>query len=115
MRANGWQRVEEGKREPVKNADLWALLRMGCAMVALYCASFRQVPRCIVLDLDDTFDAVHGGQQLRLYVPAGDDRKLDEAEKLADAGDFDGADKASGDFIRRSRTAASRCSGSIRP
>jgi hypothetical protein len=40
---------------------------MGRAMVALYCASFRQVPRRIVLDLDDTFDPVHGGQQLRLF------------------------------------------------
>jgi hypothetical protein len=25
------------------------------------------VPRRIVLDIDDTFDAVHGGQQLRLF------------------------------------------------
>jgi hypothetical protein len=32
-----------------------------------YCQSFRQVPRRIVLDIDDTFDAVHGGQQLRLF------------------------------------------------
>ena len=32
-----------------------------------YCESFRQVPRRIVLDIDDTFDAVHGGQQLRLF------------------------------------------------
>ena len=44
-----------------------ALLRMARAMVGLYCASFRQVPRRIVLDVDDTFDAVHGGQQLRLF------------------------------------------------
>ena len=43
------------------------LLRMGRAMVAQYCTSFRQVPRRIVLDIDDTFDAVHGGQQLRLF------------------------------------------------
>ena len=47
--------------------DVRALLRMGRAMVDLYCASFRQVPRRIVLDVDDTFDAVHGGQQLRLF------------------------------------------------
>ena len=40
---------------------------MAWAMVALYCASFRQVPRRITLDIDDTFDAVHGGQQLRLF------------------------------------------------
>jgi hypothetical protein len=43
------------------------LIRMARAMVALYCASFRQVPRRITLDIDDTFDAVHGGQQLRLF------------------------------------------------
>src|SRR3982751_1359442 len=47
--------------------DVRSLLRMGQAMVDLYCASFRQVPRRIVLDIDDTFDAVHGGQQLRLF------------------------------------------------
>ncbi len=29
-RANDWQRVEAGKREPVKNADLWALLLEEC-------------------------------------------------------------------------------------
>src|SRR5918993_1564698 len=47
--------------------DVRSLLRIGRAMVDLYCASFRQVPRRIVLDIDDTFDAVHGGQQLRLF------------------------------------------------
>src|SRR3954452_23980450 len=47
--------------------DARALLRMGRAMVDHYCLSFRQVPRRIVLDIDDTFDAVHGGQQLRLF------------------------------------------------
>ena len=47
--------------------DARALLRMGRATVDHYCHSFRQVPRRIVLDIDDTFDAVHGGQQLRLF------------------------------------------------
>jgi hypothetical protein len=47
--------------------DARALLRMGGAMVDLYCESFRQVPKRIVVDIDDTFDAVHGGQQLRLF------------------------------------------------
>ena len=47
--------------------DARALLRMGQAMVDHYCQSFRQVPRRIVLDIDDTFDAVHGSQQLRLF------------------------------------------------
>jgi hypothetical protein len=41
------------------------LLRMARAMVGLYCASFAQVPTRITLDIEDTFDAVHGGQQLR--------------------------------------------------
>ena len=30
-------------------------------------ALLRQVPKRITLDIDDTFDAVHGGQQLRLF------------------------------------------------
>jgi Transposase DDE domain group 1 len=47
--------------------DTRALLRMGRALVDLYCGSFRQVPRRIVLDVDDTFDAVHGTPQLRLF------------------------------------------------
>ncbi len=49
------------------------LLRVGGAFVDLYCASFRQVPRRITLDFDDTFDAVHGGQQLRLFNAYYDD------------------------------------------
>ena len=51
----------------IEMPDVRSLLRMGRAMVDLYCASFRQVPKRIVLDIDDTFDAVHGGQQLRLF------------------------------------------------
>jgi hypothetical protein len=47
--------------------DLRALLRMGKALINLYCASYARVPKRIVLDFDDTFDAVHGGQQLRLF------------------------------------------------
>src|SRR3974377_1511131 len=47
--------------------DARALLRMGRAMVDLYCESFTQVPKRLILDIDDTFDAVHGGQQLRLF------------------------------------------------
>lgn len=52
----------------LENLPDWrALLHMGRAMVALYCASFAQAPRHITLDIDDTFNAVHGGQQLRLF------------------------------------------------
>ena len=47
--------------------DVRALMRMGRAMVDLYCGSFASVPKRITLDIDDTFDAVHGGQQLALF------------------------------------------------
>src|SRR5512132_1089726 len=38
--------------------DARTLLRLGRALVDVYCGSFRQVPKRIVLDIDDTFDAV---------------------------------------------------------
>jgi hypothetical protein len=41
-----------------------ALKRMMAAMVELFCDSFAEVPRRIVLDIDDTEDRVHGHQQL---------------------------------------------------
>jgi Transposase DDE domain group 1 len=44
-----------------------ALKRMMAAMVDLFCDSFPEVPRRIVLDIDDTEDRVHGGQQLSLF------------------------------------------------
>lgn len=47
--------------------DARALLRMGAAMVDHYCQSFRRVPNRITLDIDDTFDTVHGAQQLCLF------------------------------------------------
>ena len=37
------------------------------AMVDQFCASYRRAPASIVLDIDDTFDAVHGNQQLSLF------------------------------------------------
>jgi hypothetical protein len=44
-----------------------ALYRMAQALVDQYCASFAQVPGHIVLDLDDSFDATHGSQELQLF------------------------------------------------
>jgi hypothetical protein len=44
-----------------------ALKRMMAAMIDLFCDSFAQVPERIVLDIDDTEDTVHGGQQLALF------------------------------------------------
>jgi len=52
----------------LENAPSWRELgRMGLSMIDLFCASFRCVPARIVLDIDDTDDAVHGGQQLALF------------------------------------------------
>jgi hypothetical protein len=48
-------------------ADTRDLVRMAHEMVRFYCASFARAPRQIVLDIDDTFDTVHGQQQLRLF------------------------------------------------
>src|ERR1700746_1180666 len=53
--------------------DRRALLRLGRALIEQYCASFRRVPKRIVLEIDDTFDRVHGGQQLRLFNAFYDD------------------------------------------
>jgi hypothetical protein len=44
-----------------------ALKRMMAAMVELFCDSFEQVPRRIVLDIDDTEDRAHGSQELALF------------------------------------------------
>jgi hypothetical protein len=44
-----------------------ALKRMMAAMVELFCDSFAEVPRRIVLDIDDTEDRVHGTQELALF------------------------------------------------
>ena len=51
-----------------------ALKRMMAAMVDLFCDSFEQVPTRIVLDIDDTEDTVHGGQQLALFNAYYDSR-----------------------------------------
>jgi hypothetical protein len=47
---------------------------MMAAMIELFCGSFAQVPQRIVLDIDDTEDRVHGGQQLALFHAHYDSR-----------------------------------------
>jgi hypothetical protein len=51
-----------------------ALKRMMAAMVELFCDSFERVPDRIVLDIDDTCDPAHGGQQLALFHAHYDER-----------------------------------------
>lgn len=50
------------------------LIRMMAAMIDIFCDSFAQVPKHIVLDIDDTEDEVHGGQQLALFNAHYDSR-----------------------------------------
>jgi hypothetical protein len=50
------------------------IARMMGAMVDLFCASWKRAPRSIILDIDDTFDAVHGKQQLSLFNAHYDER-----------------------------------------
>ncbi len=42
-------------------------------MIDLFCDSFERIPDRIVLDIDDTPDVVHGGQQLALFNAHYDD------------------------------------------
>jgi hypothetical protein len=51
-----------------------ALKRMMAAMVELFCDSFAEAPRRIVLDIDDTEDRVHGNQELALFHAHYDSR-----------------------------------------
>ena len=58
----------------LENAPSWRELgRMGLSLIDLFCDSFKIVPVRIVLDIDDTADTVHGGQQLALFNAHYDD------------------------------------------
>lgn len=48
--------------------------RMMRAMIDRFRASYKRAPKSIILDIDDTFDAVHGGQQLSLFNAHYDER-----------------------------------------
>jgi hypothetical protein len=48
-------------------AGLRDLIRIGRAMLDLYCASYATPPDAVTLDIDDTVDVVHGRQQLSLF------------------------------------------------
>jgi hypothetical protein len=50
------------------------IARLMAAMVNQFCDSYRRAPSSITLDIDDTFDAVHGRQQLSLFNAHYDER-----------------------------------------
>ena len=47
--------------------DWWALARIGIGLIDLFCRSFARQPAQIILDIDETYDAVHGEQQLSMF------------------------------------------------
>lgn len=52
----------------LENLSDWrALSRIGIGLIDLFCKSFARAPAAIVLDIDETYDAVHGGQQLSMF------------------------------------------------
>jgi len=54
--------------------DLRTLLRLGYAMIDLWCRGHHRAPTNITLDIDDTVDVVHGHQQLSLFNAHYDER-----------------------------------------
>jgi hypothetical protein len=55
-------------RPRLENSPDWrALRRIGMGLIDLFCKSFSRAPERIVLDIDETYDAVHGEQQLALF------------------------------------------------
>jgi Transposase DDE domain group 1 len=48
-------------------ADVTSLYRIGIGFIDLFCDGYATPPASIVLDIDDTDDLVHGGQQLALF------------------------------------------------
>jgi Transposase DDE domain group 1 len=49
------------------SAGVATLYRIGRRLIDFFCESYSVPPRQIVLDIDDTDDLVHGGQQLALF------------------------------------------------
>ena len=54
--------------------NLRTLIRLTCAMVDVWCKSYRRAPKAITLDIDDTADTVHGHQQLSMFNAHYDER-----------------------------------------
>lgn len=48
-------------------ADIWTLVSIAKGYIDLFCAQYRTAPAAITLDIDDTDDMVHGGQQLSMF------------------------------------------------
>jgi len=49
------------------NVDLRCAIKMAFTMIDAFCESYDAPPAAITLDIDETFDAAHGGQQLAFW------------------------------------------------
>jgi len=49
------------------NVDLRCAIKMANAMIDVFCESYEAPPASITLDIDETFDAAHGEQQLAFW------------------------------------------------
>ena len=49
------------------NVDLRCAIKMANAMIDVFCESYELPPASITLDIDETFDAAHGEQQLAFW------------------------------------------------
>jgi hypothetical protein len=54
--------------------DLKTIIRLTYALVDAWCDSYVNEPEAVTLDIDDTLDVVHGGQQLSLFHAHYDER-----------------------------------------
>jgi DDE family transposase len=50
------------------------IIRLTYALIDIWCQSYRQPPRSVLLDIDDTVDVVHGHQQLAQWNAHYDER-----------------------------------------
>jgi Transposase DDE domain group 1 len=50
------------------------IIRLTYALVDIWWRSYQKPPRCVVLDIDDTVDVVHGHQQLAQWNAHYDER-----------------------------------------
>jgi hypothetical protein len=79
------------------------------AMVDFYCASYPAPPATVMLDIDDTFDAAHGGQQLAFWNGFHQERGFAPLHVYDDTG------RPVGVFLRPARTPSGReAAGHIR-
>ena len=71
---SGADLVSQPSLSRLENLASWRdLVRLGLAMIDLFCRSFARVPESITLDIDETDDTAHGQQELAFFNGYYDD------------------------------------------